>query len=172
MRRVSRRFDIFRSAARPRAALEYFGLRQFIAALISHHLSCRFCIFPIASSPPPVFDFITLSCRFGSAVRLNEVKQVPLWLRQRTLPAHVNEEISSYIAYAIHTWKISEYVIHSYPELAFGEPKRDSRPALPKCIPMMSCVSGSEETFVAYVGGFHFIFPAHSHDNEKAAKLQ
>ncbi len=51
-------------------------------------------------------------------------------------------------------------------------PKRDSRPALQKCIPMMSCVSGSEETFVTYVGGFHFIFLVHSHDNEKAAKLQ
>ncbi len=77
-----------------RVAFKYFGLRQFIAALISHHVSCRFCIFPIASSPPTAFDFITLSCYFRSAVRLNAVKQVPLWLRQRKLPAHVNEEIS------------------------------------------------------------------------------
>ncbi len=35
VRRVSRRFEIFRSAARPRAALIYFGLR---------HVSCRFKI--------------------------------------------------------------------------------------------------------------------------------
>ncbi len=71
VRRVSRRFDIFRSAARPRAAFEYFGLRQFIAAL---------AYFGLRRVPAPLFDFITLSFRFGSAVRLNAVKQVPLWL--------------------------------------------------------------------------------------------
>ncbi len=78
VRRVSRRFEIFRIATRPRAALEYFGLRQFIAALISRHVSCRSCTFPIAARPLAAFDFITLSCHFGSAVRLNAVKQVPL----------------------------------------------------------------------------------------------
>ncbi len=32
--------------------------------------------------------------RFGSTVRVSAAKQVPLWLRQRTLPEHENEEIS------------------------------------------------------------------------------
>ncbi len=73
-----------------RVAFKYFGLRQFIAALISHHFSCRFCISQIAPRPPTAFDFITLSCHFGSTVRLNAVKQVPLLLRQRTLPDHEN----------------------------------------------------------------------------------
>ena len=71
---VPRSLLIIWSAARPRAALIHFGLR---------HVSCRFCIFPIASSPPIAFDFITLSCHFGSAVRLNAVKQVPLSLPER-----------------------------------------------------------------------------------------
>ncbi len=100
VRRVSRRFDIFRSAARPRAAL---GVRQFIAALLyfglrhvpvplSNILDCgnslplsfrttsrvAFVYFRMRRVPRTVFDFITLSHHFGSAVRLNAVKQVPL----------------------------------------------------------------------------------------------
>ncbi len=39
LRRVSRRFDIFRSAARPRAALIYFGLR-YVPVPLSNILDC------------------------------------------------------------------------------------------------------------------------------------
>ncbi len=45
VRRVSRRFEIFRSAARPRAAFEYFGLRQFIAAL--KYFGLRYALVPL-----------------------------------------------------------------------------------------------------------------------------
>ncbi len=48
---------------------------------------------------------------------------------------------------------MSFHVIHSFPELAFGEPKRNFRFALHICTPMMSCVSGSEEPS----GGIHFV---------------
>ncbi len=43
-------------------------------------------------------------------------KQAPLWLRQRKLP----------------DVRTPFHFIHSYPELAFGKPKRDFRPALQK----------------------------------------
>ncbi len=57
---------------------------------------------------------------------------------------------------------------HSFSELAFGEPKRDSRPALQKHTPMMCCVSGSEQPSGTCVRGFHFIFLVCSHDNVKS----
>ncbi len=57
------------------------------------------------------------------------------------------------------------HFIHSYPELAFGKPKRDSRPALQKCTPMMSCVSVSKYISKNCVGRFRFIFLVRSHDN-------
>ncbi len=52
-----------------------------------------------------------------------------------------------------------------YPELAFGKPKRDLRPALHNDSPMTSCVPGFEYISKNCVGGFRFIFLVCSHDN-------
>ncbi len=62
-------FVSFQSAPRLRVAFEYFGLRQFIAALISRHVSCRFCIFRVRHSPV-LLDCTTSSHRICIAIRL------------------------------------------------------------------------------------------------------
>ncbi len=66
--------------------------------------------------------------------------------------------------------RLNSYITLSHPERAFGEPKRDLRPALHNCTPMVSCVSGSEETSENCVGGFRFIFLVFSNTIENSSQ--
>ena len=74
-------------------------------------------------------DFVTLSYRYSSG------NACCLLMRMK--------RYRSIYGIFLKIWKISEHVILSHPELAFGKPKRDSRPALQKCTPMMSFVFGA-----------------------------
>ncbi len=110
------RFDIFRIAARPRAA---FRLRYV---------------------PVPFWECGTAERSEASTAFIART-QVRVIL---TLPSHKPLELITESRNAGNS--------------RCRNPKRNFRPALHNCTPMMSRVSGSEKTSETCVGGFHFVF--------------